>query len=237
MQRGRTITRIAIALGLGAVINVLVAYSALLFDAKHGVSREYEATPWPISVPSDWPTLAGHSIRYDFTLVSTRIYYENTREQARAEILRWPSISCRICEHMMGWPCLAVVNYEGFGPNDPGPNMRGPFLRDLELSVWYAGLPLSGNPWASRLTARNRMPIKPLWPGFAINTLFYGTLVSGAMTGIAALKRRRRAKRGLCIQCAYPLTRGDLCPECGTAVRGAAKTPATPTEPVGSTPE
>jgi hypothetical protein len=59
-----------------------------------------------------------------------------------------------------------------------------------------------------------------VWPGFAINTLFYAALLAMLFAAPFALRRWRRNKRGVCVKCAYPVGTGgsDVCPECGAAV-------------------
>ena len=71
------------------------------------------------------------------------------------------------------------------------------------------------------------LPIRPVWPGFAINTIFYGAalwLVFCAGHGFVSRRiRRKRRRRGQCLHCGYDL-RGQApppegqstkCPECG----------------------
>ena len=66
------------------------------------------------------------------------------------------------------------------------------------------------------------VPVRPLWPGFAINTLFYAAILWLLFAGPFALRRWRRINRGLCPKCAYDLRNrasdSSVCPECGTAV-------------------
>ena len=61
------------------------------------------------------------------------------------------------------------------------------------------------------------MPLDAAWPGFAINTLFYATLLWLLIPGPFALRRFVRHRRGLCLACGYDLGHGehDRCPECG----------------------
>jgi len=67
------------------------------------------------------------------------------------------------------------------------------------------------------------LPYRPLWPGFAINTVFYAGILWGLLAVPFALRRWRRIRRGLCPKCAYDL-RGrppkdaEKCPECGSIV-------------------
>jgi hypothetical protein len=59
------------------------------------------------------------------------------------------------------------------------------------------------------------LPATPMWPGFAINTLFYAAILWLLFAAPFALRRMRRIKRGLCPACAYPVGASDLCTECG----------------------
>ena len=71
-------------------------------------------------------------------------------------------------------------------------------------------------PWWGELTPRI-LPLRPIWPGFAINTIFYAAILWLPIRSPFALRRHLRRKRGLCVGCGYDL-RGDLargCPECG----------------------
>jgi hypothetical protein len=71
------------------------------------------------------------------------------------------------------------------------------------------------------------LPLRPIWPGFAINTVFYAAVlwVLFALGGTPfALRKWRRIRHGLCPKCGYDLRGGGsestTCPECGApAVR------------------
>ena len=66
-----------------------------------------------------------------------------------------------------------------------------------------------------------RLPVNPIWPGFAINTVFYACVLWLLFAGPFVLRRRRRIRRGLCPKCAYDLRgtpEGVACPECGSIV-------------------
>ncbi len=61
-----------------------------------------------------------------------------------------------------------------------------------------------------------------LWPGFAINTIFYAATLWLLIPGPFALRRLIRRKRGLCVACGYDIRHAehDVCPECGVLAAG-----------------
>ncbi len=70
--------------------------------------------------------------------------------------------------------------------------------------------------WCLRKQSR-LLPLHPIWPGFAINTIFYAALLWLLTLGPFTARRMIRRKRGHCIKCGYDL-RGEFssgCPECG----------------------
>ncbi|MEE8154062.1 MAG: hypothetical protein V3T53_03765 [Phycisphaerales bacterium] len=68
------------------------------------------------------------------------------------------------------------------------------------------------------------LPLCPIWPGFAVNTIFYAVILWLLTLGAFTARRIIRRRRGLCIKCGYNLrgtSGGEVCPECG--VETAAK--------------
>ncbi len=61
------------------------------------------------------------------------------------------------------------------------------------------------------------LALRPIWPGFAINTLFWAAVLWLVIPGPFALRRLIRRRRGLCPACGYDLRHGEheACPECG----------------------
>ena len=66
-------------------------------------------------------------------------------------------------------------------------------------------------------------PLRPLWPGFAVNTLFYAAVLWLLICGPFVLRRFVRVKRGLCPACAYPMGKSGVCSECGKTLPRRAK--------------
>lgn len=120
-----------------------------------------------------------------------------------------------LIEHGHGWPMLALMGSMTFifGPNGSTGYGNGLY----EIGPLSLG-PFSTGPWYRRV-----LPLRPMWPGFAVNTVLYGFVLWLMVTLAFMLRNRRRIRRGLCWKCAYnlrgmPVT-GIACPECGAAVR------------------
>jgi hypothetical protein len=126
---------------------------------------------------------------------------------------------------------------------------------DERMRTWCSEIRISGTTQASRASVRGGWPMvsveakvfdgpinqlrqqpftgvldlfrRALWPGFAINAVFYAAILWLLFAASFALRRWRRIKRGLCPKCGYDL-RGSaddssLCPECGAGVELAQR--------------
>ena len=87
--------------------------------------------------------------------------------------------------------------------------------------VVTAGWPLScgSYEYSSGSSWPKVLPLRPLWPAFAVNTLFYAAILWLLIPGPFALRRLIRRRRGLCPACGYDLRHAEheACPECGLA--------------------
>jgi hypothetical protein len=61
------------------------------------------------------------------------------------------------------------------------------------------------------------VPFLPIWPGFAINTIFYAAILWVLFFAPGTIRRTIRRRRGLCPACAYPIGTSPVCTECGVA--------------------
>lgn len=132
-----------------------------------------------------------------------------------------------IFEQATGWPMPAMASTQ----------VPGRRMTPVQL---IEGIDLGPPPpsiFGSALNVRRMLPTRPLWPGFAVNSLINAALWWIMLTMFVWLFRfvrrwpaRRREKRGRCPNCGYDL-RGRLdagCSECGwrrrdsdrTAIRG-----------------
>ena len=73
---------------------------------------------------------------------------------------------------------------------------------------------------SGRWTIEGDLPLRTVWPGFAVNTILYATILWLLFPGPFVLRRFNRVRRGLCPACAYPIGESDVCSECGTETSG-----------------
>ena len=131
-----------------------------------------------------------------------------------------------------------------------GVNVRNPSADWFSLFAMRSGWPvysLSGETWLlnssddpqdhSLLSIPSRdmvLPLRPLWPGFAINTLVYAAVPWLLFAAPGRVRRWRRIRRGLCIKCAYPVGTSEVCTECGVRIIRRSRGLPSPAPPAGS---
>lgn len=78
-----------------------------------------------------------------------------------------------------------------------------------------------GVPWPQSVAlpnaggARFNLPLKPVWPQFALNVLFWAAAPVGLLRACRWQRRHRRVGRGQCPGCGYPIGAAGVCSECG----------------------
>lgn len=106
--------------------------------------------------------------------------------------------------HRYGWPLRAAERTHRWDP--------------------AASTTVRAGDWSLRAFGHDlTLPTLPLWPGLLGNAAFFGVLVMTPAALVRWATLRRRARRGLCLACAYRLGEDvRTCPECGLARAGAA---------------
>ena len=110
-------------------------------------------------------------------------------------------------EDAAGWPLLSVVG-----------RCR---LRPQSLWVESTRHALLLEPTMPVSPKMVMLPYWPIWPGFAINTIFYAAVLWVLFAVPGRVRRWRRIKRGQCASCGYSLRgtpHNEKCPECGAGV-------------------
>ena len=194
----------AIFLLAGAVVNVAVAWGCYLAARPQGYRSAYQ--------PSDAGTTAW--------------WNENKPEGVTDELAGFDSVD------RFGWSLVTLHGDEGgllrILPSGQLRISRG--IQDLHLAMYLtAGLPmrsLHGQSWFRKgemiqqsgiisTGSEAWLPCGPIWPGFAVNTIFYAAILWSLILGPMVVRRFIRQRRGLCPKCAYPRGESDVCSECG----------------------
>ena len=206
--------RITLFLLLGAVINVAVAWGLGFRDAQTCKLLYSEMTLVRGRGDNSLSMVSDHE---SFLLYSGFGRRGLPRLPKWSQLYSLPEDPERVCmEYAAGWPCVAV---QYLATVKTPTKAFDPKKNEYE-SVGLPGLRTSD--WLMQKRAGILLPIQPLWPGFAMNTIFYAVILSAAWLLFAfpiALRRRRRIKRGLCPACAYPVGTNSVCTECGKQVK------------------
>ena len=124
--------------------------------------------------------------------------------------------------------------YSGFFPTESGNTLRA--SEHVQVIQLRCGLPMRS--LMHEITSINyqvlnsstmgrfrseQLPVIPIWPGFAINTIVYATILWLLILGPFVLRRFIRVQRGRCVKCGYPMGESGVCSECGKALPGRAK--------------
>ncbi len=115
-----------------------------------------------------------------------------------------------------GWPMLALWcktrhDYEVWAWEEGYPSKR------IEQPVAW-GIQTQLPPWKiSYYDSPRTLPLRPIFPGFAFNTIFYAAILWLLTLGPFTARRIIRRRRGLCLKCGYDLRHAEheVCPECG----------------------
>jgi hypothetical protein len=115
-----------------------------------------------------------------------------------------------------GWP-LRSAWCELKSPGSVRPNAGRMSLYWIQVTGIEGGIQVSLPPRriAGFFDVPRVLPLRPIWSGFAVNTIFYAAILWLLIPGAFVLRRFLRRRRGLCPACAYPMGEGAVCTECG----------------------
>jgi hypothetical protein len=192
----------------GAIINVAVAWGCVIRWYYHRQPMQtFTFTPaegaavWDHLALPGWiaePRLFVSSQRHAVGIRVINMEGGHIRTDGYAETARYLAHEARA-----GWPLMSLRYVSRLDNADPGWMHHG----RLTIPVAIAGRPSVV------------VPMIPVWPGFALNTVFYAGILWLLFAAPFALRRRLRIKRGLCPKCAYPVGESAVCTECGATLR------------------
>jgi hypothetical protein len=227
-KRWRVITRIVVFLLLGAIVNVAVAWGLAAWQPIGGsasITRTFASLGfsryWSLQRFDHTGTIRFRSF-YCYGTTKTADTDQNPVSVMFPGGQLWdvtairPMVHSQIeCEVIAGWPMLSL---SGLTREEQHGTMSGQDDRDVSK---YA-IRLHSIPAASSMEASLRLlPLLPIWPGFAINTIFYAVLLWLLWITPGKIRRyrtrRRRMREHRCLACNYQIAEGvgPNCSECG----------------------
>ncbi len=119
-----------------------------------------------------------------------------------------------VLERAAGWPCRAVVERSYFLV----PGGRFVPIPNADVSIRWGGQ----KPYRPGEDGNRSLPVVPVWGGFLVDAAAFGLVWGLLIVGVRLVGRCVRRARPGCAKCGYDLSglTGDVCPECGSAVKG-----------------
>ena len=192
----RRLFKLALFLILGAIVNVAVAWGcAKWFDwiemitLRPTLTNTFDPAAWRLdNLPKSWPD------KPSFALTRRTGWFLFTDQMKYLD----DEGAFILHDFRFGVPSKSLTCYK---------------LLVSQKSRWTTSWRYAN----SRLGGDYPLPLHPIWPGFAFNTIFYATILWLLTLAPFTARRLIRRKRGLCIKCGYDLcgTEHYACPECG----------------------
>ncbi len=181
---------------------------------RDSVHRSWTERPeWPSYAPSRWTDRvpAGYSVTTTPTCTSREWMWTSRGADDIGPIAGTEVLS--VTELRAGWPLRSLDTSEA--REAVVNNGRPP---PLDLGWWRKGLDLPES-WSLGERVSRRLPLRPVWPGFGVNTLVYGGATWVMLLAVQQGNRLRRASHAQCPTCGYPVVGLQTCPECGSAIQ------------------
>lgn len=216
---GRTIRTIALFLLGGAIMTVAVAWAcAALVLVKPGAVGFSSVTRVAHLGDEKWSSVyecKALGTRRMFSMRDTDFYFDYTTTVMVDEAQLFP-----------GWARqTAAGRHDSVAVHEA----RGLPLQAMSCEImtrggreWRTAPSLGGialTPSSQGFAVRSRaLPLRPIWPAFAADSMFYAAILLVSVRGPGAVRRLVRNRSGRCVACGYDLRgeRSHACPECGT---------------------
>jgi hypothetical protein len=208
---------------LGAILNVAVAWGSAttvgFADYVEGIRahRSSGAGAWMVEVHRKPSAMQVHWTR------STEPAGNYSEGESPADLApSWLTYSREIemgCSRELwdaearGWPWVSLWSrIRGWCESPDGIRQNLTILHGIALPV---------EPFRGDMSELPKvLPLRPIWPGFAINTIFYAALLWCAWIAAGRIRRFMRVHRHRCPACGYEIAEGvgPRCSECGAAL-------------------
>ena len=212
--------RIFVFLLLGAILNVAVAWGCVAAGRRARRTYVVYRNPRNGEVP-----VLGVEATFGFEIACGindwwMLYAtDDGSDQPAAYLGRawWPErgVEYGFSTHAAaGWPMLSLRECVSNFPN--------PLVPVADLNSGVATPPASSpvEVVSDRIGIPALLSLRPIVPGFVIDTLLYSGAIVIVLLGGSTLQQLVRRRRSLCAHCGYPRGTSPVCTECGEALPG-----------------
>ncbi len=193
-ERWKWVRRIALCLVLGAVINVGVAWGCAAWSPMKSQRYIERYLPKGSADLPGWAAVEPPWFMANMSHLENGLGRDRWSQASMASGGPWRRI---LDTHVAGLPMRSLRGVELFRDE-----------HNLRNHVEWR--------WAIRIDD-GVLPYQPMLLGFTLNTLIYGAFALPLTLLPSAIRRRRRARKGLCTTCGYDIAGLATCPECGSA--------------------
>jgi hypothetical protein len=211
--RKQLLLKLGVFLLLGVVVNVAVAWGALWqmrseFDPFTEETYDFRSAEPPLT----WSFYRG-SVCYMIEASTNLDYARPDAPIPTGSLLRSTPIQKDarfLYERGWGWPAYSLRSLSQCGETEYG---------DLSILEVSGGVNLPNEHFVFENPV---LPLRPIWPGFAINTIFYAAMLWLLWIAPGRIKRFFRMRGHRCPACGYQIAPGGgigpVCSECGAAL-------------------
>ncbi len=191
----------------GAALTVVVAWACAAWSPVR-LREDSPQLSWGAPTPQFWPT-SPDSATIELSLGLTQINASGrspSDQPGRRGTAQW------VFQAGLPFRCLHRERHRV----EAWTELYFPLSLDMfyEDEPWTNGLAMPTF-FHLRYDYIRRFPVRPMWPGFALNTLIYSGLVFTILLAPGVVRRSFRARSNRCIECGYMLLDAQRCTECG----------------------
>src|SRR6266850_536986 len=212
-----------IFLGLGAMANVMVAWSCVEFAKRCNFDARVTARMRQESWDASGDHASSITVNSVFIGAGTDLAIIIERVKNSASSRNMFGSGTEIHEFRAGWPTRSFVGNDRRAIDPQSmyglltPSRRSMLLnRPLTLTFDIPGITM---PASGPLTVKRLLPLDPMPWGFLINSIFFGALIWLGCLVCRLVRGAFRAIHHRCRHCGYPVGVSPVCTECGRRVK------------------
>jgi hypothetical protein len=176
--------------------------------------KQENASSDEAAVERNWHTWAPLAVKFQSAVISVPWNscigsFETSYHAPPPGGMTWDNLPRVEIMDCRGWPAAAACAQIDLGDGKEQPTSHDGLMIESSIGRCHRWLDY------------RVLPLKPIWPGFVINTMFYAAVLWLLFAAPGFVRRRLRARRGQCPACGYQIApgTGHVCSECGRPLR------------------